>query len=94
VNYQLKEKEATGGTVFSRESQVHGRGINRKNVIPPGITSSWTLIQVGKIKMQEKSQTNSKKQFQVSCTKLLFTANLHCKCKNGNKIKNKPDPTL
>jgi hypothetical protein len=39
------------GMVFRWESQVHGRGIHHRNVIPPGITSSWTLIQVGKIKM-------------------------------------------
>jgi hypothetical protein len=41
--------------VFRGESQVHGRGIHWRDGISPGITSSWTLIQVGSIKMREKS---------------------------------------
>jgi hypothetical protein len=47
--------EATKGMVFRQESHVHRRGINRRNGIPPGITSSWTLIQVGKIKTSNVS---------------------------------------
>jgi hypothetical protein len=62
VNYQLKDKEATGGMFFRQESQVHGRGIHRRNGFPPVIPSSWTLIQVGKIKMQKRS--SKRKQFQ------------------------------
>jgi hypothetical protein len=55
VDYQLKEKEATRGMVFHRESQVHGWEIHRRNGILPGITSSWMLIWCGKIKIWEKS---------------------------------------
>jgi hypothetical protein len=39
--------------VFRRE--VHGRGTRQRNGIPPEITSSWMLIQVGKIELREKS---------------------------------------
>jgi hypothetical protein len=41
--------------VFRRDSQVFGQRIYQRIGIPPEINSSWTLIQVGKIKMREKS---------------------------------------
>jgi hypothetical protein len=53
-------------------------------VILPGITSSWKLIQTGKIKMCEKSS----KQY---CKGQLF---LKFKSENLIKMKNKPDPAL
>jgi hypothetical protein len=46
--------EATGGMVFRRKSQGNELGIHRRNGNPLGITRSWMLIQVGKIKMHEK----------------------------------------
>jgi hypothetical protein len=40
---------------FRLESPAHGEESTRGMVIPSGITSSWTLIQAGVIKMREKS---------------------------------------
>jgi hypothetical protein len=49
-NYQLLDKESTRRIEFCRKLPAHGRGIHRKNGIPPGITDSWSWVQTGKIK--------------------------------------------
>jgi hypothetical protein len=56
-NYQLIDMESTlrigflpGITVLAQGKEIHPR-----NMIPPGITSSWKLIQTDKIKQCEKT---------------------------------------
>jgi hypothetical protein len=86
-NYQLINVESTVKIGFPP-------GITRKNMIPPGVTNSWKLIQTGKIKMCEKIL----KVVKISKVQILFTAkvNFFYKFKNENviKMKNKPHPDL
>jgi hypothetical protein len=39
-NYQLRDKESTGGMGFRRELPAQGQGIHGRNRIQPGITRS------------------------------------------------------
>jgi hypothetical protein len=48
-NYQILDEESTGRMGFSLELLGHRRKIHPRKRIPPGITSSFTLIQAGKI---------------------------------------------
>jgi hypothetical protein len=50
-NYQLIDMENTEEWVFCRELPPQGQEIHLRNIILPGITSSWKLIQTGKIKI-------------------------------------------
>jgi hypothetical protein len=54
-NYHLIDEESTGGMGFCRELSAHRQGINLRKWIPLGITSLFTRIQTGKIKMLGKS---------------------------------------
>jgi hypothetical protein len=51
-NYQLRDEYSSGGMGFSRELPVHRRGIHPRKGIPPGITSSFTLILTDMIEMR------------------------------------------
>jgi hypothetical protein len=53
-NYHHKDKESTGRMGFRRELPAYRRGIHPRKGIPPGITSLFTQIQAGKIKMRGK----------------------------------------
>jgi hypothetical protein len=53
-NFQLRDKESTIGMGLRRKLLAHIEESIRRNGILLGITSSWALIQTGKIKMQEK----------------------------------------
>jgi hypothetical protein len=59
--------------LFRRELPAHERGIHRRNVIPPGITSSFTLIQAGEIKLRAKS--SEREQFQDQQFQILYIPN-------------------
>jgi hypothetical protein len=54
-NYHLIDEESTGGMGFRRELPAHRLGIHPRKGIPPGITSLFTRIQAGKIKIRGKS---------------------------------------
>jgi hypothetical protein len=61
-------------------------------VIPPGITSSWKLIQTGKIKiLKAVTISGSAISNPIYCEGQLFQK---FKYKNVIKMKNKPDPAL
>jgi hypothetical protein len=49
-NYQVLDKESTGGMEFHQELLAPGQGIHWKKGIPPGITNSWTWFETTKIK--------------------------------------------
>jgi hypothetical protein len=53
-NYHLIDEESSGGSGFRRELLAHRQGIHPRKRIPLGITSSFTLIQTGKIKIRKK----------------------------------------
>jgi hypothetical protein len=48
------DEESTGGMGFRWELPAHRQGIHLSKGIPPGITSLFTRIQAGKIKMNRK----------------------------------------
>jgi hypothetical protein len=48
-------RNPTEECLFHRELPAQGQGIHPRKGIPPEITSSFTLIQTGKIKMRRKS---------------------------------------
>jgi hypothetical protein len=78
---------------FRQELLAQGQEIHPRNMIPPGITSSWKLIQTGKIKMCKKRGNN----FRISKYKSYILRRLtfyKFKYENFIKIKNKPDPDL
>jgi hypothetical protein len=54
-NYHLINEESTGGRGFRRELPAHRQGIYPRKVFSPGITSLFTRIQAGKIKIRGKS---------------------------------------
>jgi hypothetical protein len=54
-NYHLINEESTGGRGFCRELPPHRQGIHPSKGIPMGITSLFTRIQAGKIKIRGKS---------------------------------------
>jgi hypothetical protein len=54
-NYQLIDENPPEDWFLRRELPSHGREIHPSEGILPGITSSWKLIQTGKINMREKS---------------------------------------
>jgi hypothetical protein len=70
---------------------AQGPGIHRRNGIPPGITSSFTPIQTGKIKMRVNPPNGNNSKISSYC---------HCQCfkkykfENVIKMKNKPNPAL
>jgi hypothetical protein len=74
--------------LFRRELLAHRRGIHPRNGIPPGITSSGTLIQTVKFKIREKSSSGS-----AAPNFLYKQCKLFKKLKYENvcKIKNKSD---
>jgi hypothetical protein len=75
---------------FRRELLAHRRGIHQRKGIPPGITSSFRLIQTGKIKSKDQnSRISSSKS-----SKLPMRSLLKFKYENPNKMKNKPDVAL
>jgi hypothetical protein len=83
--------------LFCQELSAHERGIHRRNWILPGIISSLTLIQTGKIKMRTKILPT------VILTCSLITIALYCNCQLLKKfkyktsfmyMKNNPDPAL
>jgi hypothetical protein len=70
-NYHLINEESTGGRGFRRELPAHRRGIHPSKGIPPGITSLFTRIHAGKIKIRGKSLERYQfqdQQLQILCT--------------------------
>jgi hypothetical protein len=60
-NYQLMDEESTGrkaiqaGIISLGTNNPPAHRIHPMKGIPPRITSSWMLVQIGKVKMREKS---------------------------------------
>jgi hypothetical protein len=76
-NYQLIDEESTGRMVFRQELPAQGREIQPRNRIPTGITSSWVLIQTGRIKMRKKS--SKQYRFQDQHLQLLYNTKVNFK---------------
>jgi hypothetical protein len=53
-NYYHMVNESSGRIGFCGELPTHKRGIHPRKRIPPGITSLFTQIQAGKIKVHGK----------------------------------------
>jgi hypothetical protein len=89
-NYQLIDEESTR-RILSADCQYSPS--TGKIVIPPGITSSWNLIQTSKIKMCENPQSSN--NFRISKFKSnILRRSTFLKFKYVIKMKNKPDPAL
>jgi hypothetical protein len=72
-NYHTMNEESTGGRGFRRELPAHRLEIHQRKGIPPGITSLFTRIEAGKIKICRKSF--KRYQFQDQQFQILYTDN-------------------
>jgi hypothetical protein len=81
-NFHLMDEESTGGIGFCWELPAHRRQIDPRKGIPPRITSLFTRIQAGKIKMRGKSF--EQQQFHDQQLEIIYTDNANF-FKNSNR---------
>jgi hypothetical protein len=77
---------------FCLELPGHSQGIHPRKEIPPGMTSSFTLIRADKIKMRGKS--SERQQFQAQQLQILYTFSKLFQLQKFHQNEKKTEPTL